>query len=80
MAQGNTLLKFPERQQQSSPATAALSLHDEACAYCGALPGERHTPTCPDEMSEIDANEIQFCDACGCSYVTTCNCDDERGR
>ena len=51
-----------------------------ACAWCEAMPDEPHHPRCP-EADGSAADEIQFCDRCLCSYVTTCDCaedDDNR--
>jgi hypothetical protein len=46
------------------------------CVYCEAMPDERHHPRCP--LSDgIDADDIQFCDECGCSFVTACACSGE---
>lgn len=52
-----------------------LSRHDEACEWCGSLPGEDHKPTCPE--SEDDG--IKQCGCCGVSYLTNCGCDDAAG-
>lgn len=49
---------------------------DECCPYCEATPDQRHHPRCP-ESDGIDVDEIQFCDRCGCSYATACDCDVE---
>lgn len=53
---------------------------DQFCAFCEAMPNETHHPRCPLHGPEIEADEINFCDRCGHSYVSCCGCDDEGGR
>jgi len=53
---------------------------DYACDYCEAMPTERHQPTCPLAGPEIYADDLQWCDSCGCSYVTNCACGGSEDR
>lgn len=50
-----------------------ISLHDEACAWCGSLPHEDHAPHCPDN----DDERVLYCYACGVHYLTNCQCESE---
>ena len=34
----------------------------------------------PEYAPDIDADDIEFCNACGCSFVTQCNCDGWEDR
>jgi hypothetical protein len=76
MARILALTGDPDRDNWPSVDDAAT---DDLCAYCEAMPDEKHHPRCP-LRTEIDADDVQFCDVCGSSYVTCCACDAGEDR
>lgn len=57
---------------------STISHHDECCEFCGAMPDEPHVKSCPDYEESFD--DVLFCDACGVSFTTNCNCDGREER